>query len=236
MDDMRILVVDDHSLIRVGLRHTLTELEDPSLEVLEAGCCAEALDLAARVGSIDLVMLDLNLPDCSGMDGLDRFFQAFPQLSVLALSSNDDPATIRAVLARGAAGYIPKTCLNQILISAVRLVMSGGVYVPPAALLRPADRMPECAAALQTPDEAESLEHVSSAAAALGLTERQAEVMCLVAQGQSNKEIALNLNLAAATVKGHISVILRALNVQTRTQAILALIKHHDASDGPLHQ
>jgi DNA-binding NarL/FixJ family response regulator len=223
---MRILVVDDHGLIRVGLRHALSELDDPTLEVFEASYCVEALEVTKQAGRIDLVMLDLNLPDCTGLACLDRFFATYPQLPVLALSSIDDPATIRAALSRGAAGYIPKTCLNQVLVSAVRLVMSGGIYIPPAALLHPADGMPERAEALPALHSPEARDQLSAKAAALGLTDRQADVMRLIARGQSNKEIARSLQLAATTVKGHVAIILRALNVQTRTQAVLALLDH----------
>jgi len=215
---MRILVVDDHALIRIGLRHTLTALDDPQLVVMEAATCRDGLARAAEEAP-DLVLLDLNLPDADGLQGIDRFSSAFPDLPVLALSSMDDPATIRAVLQRGAAGYIPKTCLNQVLVSALRLVIAGGVYVPPDIVRRSTEPPPM--------DGLAGAAHVEATAVALGLTERQAEVMRLLAEGRSNKEIARELNLAATTVKAHVGAVLRALKVQSRTQAILALL-HRD--------
>jgi DNA-binding NarL/FixJ family response regulator len=225
---MRILVVDDHSLIRIGLRHTLAALDDPALEIVEAGSCHEALELAISAGPIDLILLDLNLPDVSGFAGVDQFSRAHPDVPLLALSCIDDAATIRAVLQRGAAGYIPKTCLNQVLISALKLVMAGGIYVPPDAVLRPADTLSDrhggMVAAAPGPLTADGL----------GLTDRQAEVMGLLAEGRSNKEIARSLNLAATTVKAHVGSVLRALKVQSRTQAILALI-HHRTGVQPGH-
>jgi DNA-binding NarL/FixJ family response regulator len=218
---MRILVVDDHVLIRIGLRHTLASLPDPELKIIEAATCREGLDRAAAEGPIDMVLLDLNLPDATGLEGIARFSEAYPDLPLLALSGIDDAATIRAVLHRGAAGYIPKTCLNQVLVSALQLVMAGGIYVPPDALLRPADGLPERRERRGADGSG------APTADGLGLTERQAEVMGLLAEGRSNKEIARALNLAAATVKVHVGAVLRALNVQSRTQAILALINHH---------
>jgi DNA-binding NarL/FixJ family response regulator len=223
---MRILVVDDHALIRIGLRHTLAALNDPTLEIVEAASCHEALALADSAGPIDLILLDLNLPDVSGLEGIDQFSGAHPDVPLLALSCIDDSATIRAVLQRGAAGYIPKTCLNQVLVSALRLVMAGGIYVPPDAVLRPGDGLSERHGGIA----AKASEPVT--ADGLGLTERQAEVMGLLAEGRSNKEIARALNLAATTVKAHVGAVLRALKVQSRTQAILALIHHRGAAAG----
>jgi DNA-binding NarL/FixJ family response regulator len=135
---MRVLVVDDHPLIRVGLRHALGDLHEAELDILEAGTCRDALSVAAEYPDLDLVLLDLNLPDASGVDGLDQFSRRFPDLPVLVISSFDDHATMETVLRRGAAGYVPKTCLNQVLVLAVKLVMAGGVYVPPEILMRPA--------------------------------------------------------------------------------------------------
>lgn len=216
---MKILIVDDHPLIREGLRGILSQFEK-DVTVLEAGTASAALTLADQTPDLDLVLLDLHMPDMHGLEALGIFGERFLDLPVVVLSAAQDRHTVNAALQRGAAGFIPKSSLSEVLISALRLVLAGGVYVPPEVLGRgnaTADGFAATPGANPLSPQA-----AAATASALGLTERQTEVLALLVQGKSNKAICRELNLAEATVKVHVRAILRALNVATRTQAVIA--------------
>ncbi len=203
---VKILVADDHALFRDGLRYVLARLGD-DVEILEAKNCAEALALVGSRSDLDLVMLDLAMPGMDGLAGLRALRARSPAVPVVILSASEEPADMRQALDRGAMGFIPKSSTSSVMLSALRLVLSGGVYLPPAFLERHQSGT--------TPIAASSVE-------ALGLTPRQHDVLRLLGQGQSNKEIARVLGLAEGTVKLHISAILRALGVHNRTGAVVA--------------
>ena len=213
---MKILVVDDHALIRTALRGVLGEL-DRDVTMLEAGDCRSAFDLIETHPDLDLVLLDLSLPGMHGLAALEEVRTRHPALPVVVLSSANDRASVTQALDQGAMGYIPKLSTNEVLVSALRLVLSGGIYIPPEILARWAPPL--------APDE----ETVAARGgprprvpADLGLSERQAQVLRLLLQGRSNKLICRDLDLAESTVKNHVTLILKALNVTTRTQAVIA--------------
>lgn len=200
---MKILVADDHALIREALRHLLAQL-DADLMVIEAPDCDGAHGAVAAHPDLDLMLLDLNLPGVGGLVLLPQLRADYPALPVVVLSALEDTATVREALARGAVGFIPKSSSNEVMLSALRLVLAGGRYLPPEALAGDGTTAP-----------ASSNEVV--------LTDRQREVLALMAQGKSNKQICRELNLAEATVKIHVTAILRALKVTSRAQAIVAV-------------
>lgn len=211
---MKILVADDHPLIREALQHVLTEL-DSAVVMLETANGEGVRRLAAGHADLDLVLLDLRLPGVGGFELLDELRRDYPALPIVVLSALDDPVTVKAVLARGAMGFIPKSSPHQVMLSALRLVVSGGRYLPPELIA--GDAM-----------EASSYQSVAAAeapvsAAGLGLTARQQQVLALVAQGKSNKQICRDLGLAEATVKIHVTAILKALRVTSRAQAIVSV-------------
>ena len=220
---MRILVVDDHPMMADALRLALLSL-DRAAEVVCAGDLAGALAATAAEQEFDLALLDLGLPDCAGAEGLERLRRERPQLPVVVVSGASDPDTIVQALDLGAMGFIPKTSPRDVLLNAVRLVASGGVYVPVEALKMRAPR--------DAPDGLMTALPKSAGAAApgaagitpadLGLTPRQADVLSLVLKGLPNKLIARRLDIAENTVKVHVSAVLQALNVHTRTQALIA--------------
>jgi len=177
------------------------ELE-PAAEVQQAGDFDTLLRLALEE-SADLVLLDLNMPGMDGIAGLQRLRARLPTMPVVVASGQDDAATIRAVLAAGAAGFIPKSERPEVLLGALRLVLAGGVYVPPRSL----DAPPPAAA--------------SPAVAAAMLTPRQRDVLRAMSHGQPNKLIARELGLTEGTVKIHIAAILRALQARNRTEAVV---------------
>ena len=197
---MKVLIADDHPLVRDALARALLEL-DPALQVLQAGSLEGLVELA-RAGSADLALVDLNMPGMGGVDGLLKVRAAAPTLPLVVASGQDDALTIRAVLATGAAGFIPKSERAEVLISALRLVLAGGTYVPARML----DASPPA-----TPPKA-----------SLGdLTPRQVDVLRLLMRGEPNKLIARELGLTEGTVKIHIAALLRALQARNRTEAVV---------------
>jgi DNA-binding NarL/FixJ family response regulator len=215
---MKILVVDDHALIRTALRGVLGQL-DGGVTMLEASDCRSAFELVEAQPDLDLVLLDLNLPGKHGLAALEELRTRYPALPVVVLSSANDRASVMQALDLGAMGYIPKLSSNEVLISALRLVLSGGIYIPPEILARSGQAQP---AAAETAAAASG--HRGSPArvpADLGLSERELRVLKLLLEGKSNKLICRELDLAESTVKNHVTQILKALNVTSRTQAVI---------------
>jgi DNA-binding NarL/FixJ family response regulator len=213
---VKILAVDDHPLIRDALRQVLKVL-DPELNLISAATAQETMQAAQTHDDLNLVLLDLSLPDANGFEVLQRLREQHPGLPVVVLSATDDAASVMRALDDGAMGYIPKTSSNEVLLGALRLVLGGGVYLPAEVLRQSTASHPH-----PTPPGAPEKELTCRD---LGLTDRQAEVLALVVQGKPNKLICRSLNLAEGTVKIHISAILRALNVTNRTQAVVAVSK-----------
>jgi len=179
---MKILVVDDHALIREALHGVLKKLtRDPV--VLEASNSAQTMEAIGSNPDISLILLDLMLPDRDGFSMLAELRQRNPAMSVVVLSAVQDRANVMKALDLGAMGFIPKSARNEVMLSALQLVFAGGIYIPPEILAR---------------------EHLSQSAPRppgvsptdLGLTDRQLEVLALIVQGKNNKSICQMLNLA----------------------------------------
>jgi DNA-binding NarL/FixJ family response regulator len=212
---MKILVVDDHALIREALRGVLQELK-PEAGVIDASSCREALQLAqANAGELDLVLFDLGLPDGDGFDTLSELRDLYPAVAIVVLSASKDRDSVTKALDLGALGFIPKSASRAVMVSALQLVFAGGIYVPPEILQR----------SQETTKSASMSASVSApiSPSELGLTERQIDVLALMMQGKSNKAVCRELDLAEATVKNHVTAILRALKVTNRTEAVLAV-------------
>lgn len=218
---MKILAVDDHPLIRDALSQVL-KLLDPDMHLLSAASAQETLITATNHPDLNLVLLDLSLPDANGFEVLHQLREEHPGIPVVVLSATDDAATVMRALDDGAMGFIPKTSSNDVLLSALRLVLAGGVYLPAEVLRHSAATHPHAESNAQATPASPQRELTCRD---LGLTDRQAEVLALVVQGKPNKLICRNLNLAEGTVKIHISSILRALNVTNRTEAVVAVGK-----------
>lgn len=207
---MKILVVDDYALVREGLRHALQAL-DENVEVLEARDAEEALRLIERDPALDLVLLDIGLPGMDGFLALDEMRRAHAALPIVVLSASAEQRDISAALNMGAMGYITKMAPREVMLHALRLVLAGGVYVPPQALGMANDAPGRGGAAAGAPKSVEEL----------GLTDRQRQVLSLIAQGKPNKAIANELQIAEPTVKAHVTEILRALKASSRAQAMV---------------
>ena len=207
---MLALIVDDHVLIRDALRGVLDGFEDVS-GVIEAATAADAERALEQTPDVGLVLLDLSLPDRDGLSLLPSIRRGHPGTSVVMLSASEDRAQMSAALESGAAGFIPKSATRDVMQGALKLVFSGGIYVPPEILTRPV-----------TPPAAQPSTSALRAAAKLGLTERQVDVLHLLMKGMSNKAICRALDIAEPTVKNHVTAILRALGVTNRTEAVVA--------------
>ena len=212
---MKILLVDDHPLFREGIALLLRRLDD-ALAVVGAGTCEDALRI---VDGVDLVLMDLGLPGVSGLDGIAVLRDRYPDIPVVALSSSDDKDTVLQALDSGAMGFIPKSSSSDVMIGAIKLVLSKGIYLPPSVFLGEGHltRSQSCAVKAESPGALRSV-----TPAELGLTQRQSDVLYLILQGKSAKTISRELGLSTSTVKSHTSAVLRALNVTTRTQAVVA--------------
>lgn len=191
---MMVLVIDDHPVVREGLAALLASF-DPDLEVLQASGGRAGLELADQHPDLGLVFLDLRIPGESGVSAIADFHRHRPTLPVIVISSSESAEDVRAALASGARGYVPKSAAAQTLYGAMKLVLSGEVYVPPFVL--------------------DAQLAVSSAQ----LTERQLEVLALMSEGASNKQIARRLGLSEKTVKIHVGAILKTLGAANRTEA-----------------
>jgi len=207
---VRALVIDDHPLIQEAVANVLRRLE-PEVAIDPAGDCERGLALAGQGAEPDLVLLDLNLPGLSGIRAVKAWRTQFPAIPVVVLSAATDQQTVLAAIGAGAAGFIPKSSTNQVMQSALRLVLAGGKYLPTEVLSRSGGDPVASPRAL-------SVE-------ALGLSARQAEVLKLIAKGASNKVICRELGLAERTVKAHVTAVLRALKVTSRTQAAIEAAK-----------
>ena len=207
---MKILVVDDHALVREGLRQVLKGL-DADVDVLEAGLCSRAFELAALHTDLDLVLLDYHLPDMNGLDALDIFARKHPELPIIVLSGSVNPRVVRQVMNKGAAAFLTKSGMSDELLAVTRLVLAGDVYMPPEVMAAMADQ-PEV--------------ELQAGQSAPQFTPRQEEVLYLLLDGYANKEIGRMLSLSDETVKNHVTAILRRFGVTTRTQAVLAANRH----------
>ena len=214
---MKVLVIDDHALIREALRGVIKELQEDAC-ILAAADCQRAYQLLEEHPDLNLILLDLTLPDGDGFSMLAQLREGHPSVAVVVLSASDDPRDVTRALDIGALGYIPKTTSREIMHSALQLVFSGGIYIPPE-LLKSREQPPSYSA----PQSADLTRILPPRH---GLTARQIEVLALLMQGKCNKAIGRTLGLAQATVKNHITAIFKALDVNSRTEAVLKIAGH----------
>ncbi len=203
---MKILLADDHALVRSGLSLLLCRLF-ANAEVVEAGDYSQALQLCREHDTFALILVDRMMPGMADGDGLRALCQQADGIPVVVLSASGDPAHIHAALACGARGYLPKTTNEQVMFSALQLVLSGGTYLPAALLMQMSD------------DSGTAAMHARASAAA-SLTPRQREILERIAVGMANKEIAREFDISPATVQSHLNAIFRALFVTNRTEAV----------------
>ncbi|MGM9512698.1 response regulator [Roseateles sp. DB2] len=226
---MKVLLIDDHPLILSALQTVISGL-DEGVEMVGVETAAAARQRLKDEDDFDLVLLDLQLGDASGFDVLEEFRSVYPALPVVVISASDRASDVIRSIDMGAMGFVPKRSSTEVLSQALRLVMSGGIYVPPMSLgtEAPAPAAPE------VNSQAARLQQISQLATAseyqmqtglenLSLTPRQTDVLALLLQGKPNKIIARELGVSVETVKDHVAAVLKALGVNSRTQAVLAV-------------
>ena len=215
---MKVLIADDHRLIIEGVRIKLAEL-DPDVQAVVAMNLDE-LDRAVKehADSLDLALVDIAMPGTQGFQHVARLRAEAPALPVIVLSGSEDAELMRSLIDLGVLGFIPKAYSPDVMLSAIRLVLAGGIYVPPLLLAnaqaqgwQPSQAQAPPSGAARSVDGLRSL-----------LTERQIDVMRLLSQGKPNKLIARDLGISEGTVKIHLAAIFRALNVRNRVEAVVA--------------
>jgi DNA-binding NarL/FixJ family response regulator len=202
---VKVLVADDHAIFRQGLRVVLGDL-DPAVEILEAADFGEALAIARDVQDLSLLLADLRMPQMDGFEGLKALRRVVPRAPIMVLSASEEAADLFGALESGASGYLPKSAPAPVILAALRLVLAGGVYVP-RELVSGGRPLPQT---------------LAGSGRAGVLTPRQHEVLALIADGHSNKEIAHRIGTSEGTVKAHITAIMRVLGVRNRVQLLLA--------------
>jgi DNA-binding NarL/FixJ family response regulator len=245
---MKVLLVDDHPLILAALRSVIQGLGD---DVTVDGVSTERDARAAlkRDPDYDLVLLDLHLGESDGFVLLADLRKLYPALPIVVVSASDRASDVIRAIDAGAMGFVPKRASNDTLFEALRLVMNGGIYVPPMTLGLPAppepegDTVPDIMRPRLADVDLDEIARSASAApqptpslASLGLSPRQADVLGYLLKGMPNKLIAREMGLSIETVKDHVAAVLRALKVSSRTQAVLAvsqMTQQRGAAVGP---
>lgn len=203
---MDVLLVDDHPIIhevmRAVVRRAMPDAKFHAVTSLQAG-----ISRGRSLPRLKYVLIDLGLPGCSGIDALVAFRKAFPRVTAVVISATDDQESVNDALRAGAAGFIIKTSKAGVMVAALQLVASGGIYIPPESItVLKADT-----------SRKDALPHFPS------LTHRQSDVMRLLADGLSYREIARELGISESTVKQHAHAVYKILGVSSRVQAMIAL-------------
>jgi DNA-binding NarL/FixJ family response regulator len=204
---MKILIADDHALFRDGLALYLEKLA-PEAVILQAGSYSQMFKLLSADDNMDFVFFDFEMADMPWQEALENLKKIALKTPFVIISGAEDNRTIKAILAAGAKGYIPKRSEIKVLNNALRLILDGGTYVPPNLI----ENIPQ--SLLNGKNQTTK-----------NLTNRQSQVLDLIAQGKSNKQIAYDMGVSESTVKLHINALLRALHVSNRTQAVITAQK-----------
>jgi len=199
---LKILIADDHALLRDSLSMLLMDRFGSGLVLLNAANGQGALQQVAAHSDLSLILLDIELPDIHGFQVLKQILATDPGKLIITVSGNDSPTFIRQCISLGASGFIPKTSSGKTMLSAIEMVLGGGSYVPREAFDESNAKRPE---------------HEDSPAT---LTARQIEVLKLIRKGLPNESIAEALGISLATVKSHVRSILETLQVKNRTEAV----------------
>lgn len=207
---MKILIGDDHLLFREGLRRLLEQLHADAT-FTEAGTFGELIEHCRGSERFDVVLMDLHMPGWPGFEGMREVRDLQPGTPVVVISASEVLSDIRGALDAGATGYIPKSSSVKVMMGALNLVFSGGIYVPPGAITFAADVTPR-----------RRVDAAAERSSNYGLTQRQREVLDCLRAGKSNKQIAYELGLSEGTVKIHVTAIFKSLGVKNRTQAVIA--------------
>ena len=218
---MKVLVADDHELFLMGLTMIINDYQ-PEWTILSAKNYNEVFSLIDTHKDFDLILTDLAMPGAQWLDAINKIHHTLPETPIIILSAVFDKEIVHKTIEIGAAGYIPKTSSNTVILGAINLVMSGGVYIPPELLKNSTNsefNLLKQIEDISTKSEEESKEGIKL------LSPRQIDVINLISKGKSNKQIAYELGLTEGTVKLHVTAILKILNVYNRTGAVVKATK-----------
>ncbi len=203
---MKVLITDEQSLFRDGLSLRLKQINQ-DINILQSSDLIEMQKLLSKEPDIDILILDIDIPNAT--DIINKLKTISPQTKIVAISTSEDTRNIRKILSNGVKGYIPKKSDSNILSGALKLILDGGTYIPLAML----------------ENNTEYNKNIPQPQLKKNLTNRQSQVLNLIAQGKSNKQIAYEMGVSEATVKLHINALLRSLKVNNRTQAVITAQK-----------
>lgn len=204
---MKVLITDEQSLFRDGLSLRLKQINQ-DISILQSSSLLEMQQTLSSEPDTDILILDIDLADTNAEDVINKIKNTLPSIKIIAISSSEKTKDIKKILSLGVKGYIPKRSDSNILSGALKLILDGGTYIPPAMLENTSDNKTTPAYPLKK-----------------NLTNRQSQVLDLIAQGKSNKQIAYDMGVSEATVKLHINALLRSLKVNNRTQAVITAQK-----------
>jgi DNA-binding NarL/FixJ family response regulator len=210
---VKILIVDDHALVRRGMSHVVRD-SFRDAEVLEAGTASEAME-AMETSGVDVALVDVRMPDSDGLELLHDIKERWPEVPVIMLTSFDHAHYVRRALAEGAAGYMLKDATPEDLEQAIKVAMSGGGNVLSPKVIQNLFEAMDGAVS----ENGEATHRPTSA-----LTQRETDILALLAEGKSNRDISRALYLSEKTVKAHLAAIFRKLGVSNRTQAAMAAV------------
>lgn len=202
---MKILIADDHALFRDELSSRLEKI-NPDVVLMQASSFSQALKILEKEVDLDMIIVDLDMPDMQWEEGIKILKQKSDEINIVVISASEDMRQIRKILQSGIKGYIPKRLESQTMHNALKLIVEGGIYIPPALVEN-------------------NSEFSNNNRRSKTLTNRQSQVLDLIAEGKSNKQIAYEMGVSEATVKLHINALLRSLKVNNRTQAVITAQK-----------
>lgn len=206
---MKVLITDEQALFRDGLSLRLKQIK-PNISILQTSSLAEMQKTLSENPDIDIILLDIDLAELSAAEIIGKIKTMAPNAKIVAISTSEETKNIKKILSFGVKGYIPKRSDINILSGALKLILDGGTYLPPVLLENN----------LNINDENKNTSFLKK-----NLTNRQSQVLDLIAQGKSNKQIAYDMGVSEATVKLHINALLRSLKVNNRTQAVITAQK-----------
>lgn len=202
---MKILIADDHALFRDELSSRLEKI-NPDVVLMQASSFSQALKILEKEVDLDMIIVDLDMPDMQWEEGIKILKQKSDEINIVVISASEDMRQIRKILQSGIKGYIPKRLESQTMHNTLKLIVEGGIYIPPALVEN-------------------NSEFSNNNRRSKTLTNRQSQVLDLIAEGKSNKQIAYEMGVSEATVKLHINALLRSLKVNNRTQAVITAQK-----------
>lgn len=205
---MKVLITDEQSLFRDGLSLRLKQINQDII-IIQSSNLIEMQKILSKDANIDILIVDIDLAELNATEVINRIKLTAPNTKIVAISSSEDTRNIKKILSSGVKGYIPKRSDSNILSGALKLILDGGTYIPPAML----------------DNNLNNNLYQNTHSLKKNLTNRQSQVLDLIAQGKSNKQIAYDMGVSEATVKLHINALLRSLKVNNRTQAVITAQK-----------